>query len=72
VSRDPCKPTPAQEIDLEREANRGLPCTSGKQKKITKARARAQAQSLRKNRRDKTRTTAYWCGFCGYWHIGRR
>lgn len=49
-----------------------MPCPTNKHKHATKAEARAHVQSVRSRTGDKTRTSAFPCGYCGFWHIGRR
>lgn len=47
------------------------PCPTGKQKHPTKAKARKHLKRLR-TERDNQRTSAFRCGYCGDWHVGRR
>lgn len=47
-------------------------CPTGKQVHMTKQEARNHIMSVTSRLKDKSRTAAFVCGYCGFWHIGRR
>jgi hypothetical protein len=47
------------------------PCRSAKRQYATKADARGHRRSLNALRGN-GRVESYRCGYCGFWHVGRR